>query len=586
MLQHLRVQNLAIIEDIAINFEPGLNIITGETGSGKSLLVKGFGLLMGEKSSSDLIRSHHNYALIEGVFDLNKRPDIQEILHQLSVIHPEQPECLIVRRLIYPEKSKVYINDHQVTLQTLKEVVCPMVEITSRSAPLIEITGQFENKNLLSREFQLELLDAFAHLDELRQRYFKSYQKYLLDKKKWSELSEKLHNRQHHIDFLSFQRNEITNLNLKEDEDIHLEKEIAILKEYRRLAEFAALAQTILGPDAQSPSHQLQFLLKSAHELKNPPESLLPWKGRLKHVLNEIEDLSFEITQIIPENEDWQIELEQKQERLSLIKKIQKKYGPRIQDIFQFLNKIDLELKEYEHLETAVTQLSQSLKVQEVELTELAGRLHQERIHHAAQLAKLVNAHLQDLNMKGVTFHIDLQNLSELSASGISSVEFQILQPGCTDFVPLSKAASGGELSRILLALKVVAAREKWPRTYLFDEVDSGVSGVTAQKIGKKLKEVSQYTGQVICVTHLAQVAVYGDHHYAIKKEILDSQQKPRIYAIKLSQKQREEEIAQLLSGETITESSLENARSLLKQAHQVATHTKLPHRQTPSLGL
>lgn len=566
MLTLIRVHNFAIIDSLSLKFGPGLNIVTGETGSGKSLLIKSLSLLMGEKSNADFIKQDATEALVEGHFNLSHRPDIFEKMKHLSLLG-DDPESLIVRRVIQKDKTKIFINDNLVTLNTLKQLVFPLVDLTSRSSPLIEITGQFENKNLLNKHFHLEMLDHYCPPSPEKELYFKGYQELIKLNKELSDLNTEVRESKKQIDYLSFQFKEIQEAQLNIDEDHSLETKIRILKSNTKLQDFFQLAQVQLGDHANSLLPQLKLLLKKQTEILQISPDMGTWFQQLEQCSEQLIELNYQIEQKMNTNEDIETSLDQSMARLSLIRKLQKKYGSNINDILIYQSELKAKIDRIENFEHHHKQLQAQQTKLTHQLTLSAQKLHQVRTQYALKLSDQINSHLKDLNMKGVEFYVEILLSTELGPWGLSDVEFKANLKGqpSNQAKPLHKIASGGELSRILLALKVVVGNQDYPRTYLFDEVDTGVSGLTAESVGKKLYQVAQHQ-QVICVTHLPQVAAFGNQHFIIEKHP-DLQSKVQAFAV--TKEARIQELARLVSGAKITPTSLKHAKELLKTAQQ-----------------
>jgi DNA repair protein RecN (Recombination protein N) len=564
MLTQIRVHNFAIIDDLSLEFAQGLNIVTGETGSGKSLLIKSLSLLMGEKGNHELIKHGCAFARVEGVFDISERSDIKAKLKELSLTK-EEGDLLIVRRIIQPDKTKVYINDTLVTLQTLRNIVFPLVDLTSKSAPLIEITGQFENKNLLNKAFHAEILDQYCELASKKAEYSTLYDRYLEVLQKLDTAESTKRELKQKSDFLLFQKKEIEVIDPKENEEIEIEGTVKALKNQARLAQFHQLAQGYLSEGSEAIIPSLQSLLKKSHEFESLHPTLPDWFSSLSESLETIKDLSFRLDNAIKIDEESEQQLEHLQARLSDLRKLQKKYGPTTRDVLNFYEKVKNELSLFETFDDTVLELEKEKSQLVKQLTQLATDLHEARLSRGPKLSAQINSHLKDLNMKGIQFQVEVTRLDNFGPNGISDVEFKVKMGAQNALYSLAKVASGGELSRVLLALKVVVSQEKWPRTYLFDEVDTGVSGVTAEKVGRKLRAVSK-SQQVICVTHLPQVAAFGDHHYVIEKEANETSTQAKVVAYRLHEKDRVKEIARLLSGEKITQVSLKHASDLVEQ--------------------
>ena len=566
MLQELRVSQFAIIDSLQIEFQKGLNILSGETGSGKSVLLKSLALLMGEKASSDTVRVGAQQATVEGSFDLKSRPDLEKKLKDLGIeIEDHQ---LIVRRIISAEdKSKVYLNGTLSPLTQLRELVAPMIEVTGPQAPLIEMTGQHDNRNLLSKSYHLDLLDMYAGLWEKRSVYELQFTEWMNLKQQIIDFEKKSLEKNQRIDFLKYQVSELKSLNLDPETDANLEQEIKTLKNSSKLIQFADFCDQVIYHDDDSVSARLKSILKKSVEAAAVDQNIADKVQTLSQAQSLIDESLFELRQYVQKiNLDPEI-LEEKESRLSQIRKLQKKHGENLSDLLQTFEKLQSELNALENSDNHLQDLKKKCSVIELDLNKKADDLHSARANQAKKLTKQVNEELLDLNMKGVTFDIQINRLNELNLTGNSDVEFLSQTSPKDPKRPISKVASGGELSRILLALKksVGAANNKndWPRTYLFDEVDTGVSGTTAEKVGRKLKEIAKGQ-QVICVTHLPQVAAFGDVHFTISKST--QKQQAVMTVTVLNQKERVEEIARLISGEKISKTSLAHAEQLLSE--------------------
>lgn len=565
MLLEIKVNHFAIIDQLHLQFKDGLNILSGETGSGKSVLLKSLGLLMGGKASSDTVRTGSAQAIVEGSFDLKTRADVKSRLIDMGI--DVEDDRLVVRRIISAdEKSKIYLNGSLSTLQNLREIVAPLIEVTGQSVPLIEMTGQHENRHLMSKSYHLDLLDQYVGTLEKRQAYETKYnhlQKLLADIQSLQGQSQTLNQR---LDYLEYQRKEITDLDLSPGEDMEIEQKVKKLKNSARLIQFVESAENILDGDEGSVLERIKTVLKKGQDLSSVDPLLFSKLGSLEQAQNLIGDTLFELGQYLKSIDVDPSELEQMETRLSDLRKIQKKFGPTVDDILKSLLEIEIEISTLQKSEQTLEANKKEVEVLKKDLTKLADDLHSRRSKGVKLLIDSVNSELEELNMKGVTFQIKIEKLTELTATGLSDVEFLSQTSPKDPARPLSKFASGGELSRILLSLKRVVGSSQFPRTYLFDEVDTGVSGPTAEKVGKKLKSIAKGQ-QVICVTHLPQVAAFGDSHFLIQK----NQKKDRVQmeVIDLNFDARVDEIARLISGEKITKTSKAHAHELLKACEQ-----------------
>ncbi len=584
MLTELKVTNFAIIDEVDVLFRPGFNVLSGETGSGKSVLLKSLALLMGEKSVSDTIKSGAAHATVEGSFDISRRSDIKLRLIEAGISDATKvndvEDLLIVRRMISSDgKNRVYVNGRLSTLQQLREIVSPLIELTghpqgvitpsanaSAPAPLIEMTGQHDNRNLHSKSFHLESLDHASSTLSLRRQYYELYKSRAQLLTELARAKEKARTSSERLDFLTFQRDEINAVDFRDDEEKLLET-LQTQKDSKRLLEFIASAEAALYSEDDSALVRLHRVLQggvqfSNSELKKNLESLAQAK-------NYIEDAVYQLREYGQNLAQDPASLEDLENRVSQIKKLQKKYGGSTVSVLSSLARIEAEISQIETLDDSIEKLEKAVSAQTLELKQLAAELHLKRRKGAVAFAREVNRELADLNMKGLTFSVRIDELAELVVTGSSDVEFQIRNSKDDEPRPLAKFASGGELSRILLALKCVVGQmndrehAERPQTYIFDEVDAGVSGMTAEKVGRKLSEISEGQ-QVICVTHLPQVAAFADTHFVIDKST-STKAGVHMTVTELAKADRVNEIARMLSGEKVTRSSIANAQDLLR---------------------
>ncbi len=561
MLVELKVSNFAIIDQIQLEFGTNLNIISGETGAGKSVIVRALGLLMGAKSQTEDVREGLEQSVVEGHFDLSSRKDILSSLKEFGITSSEQE--LLVRRIISRDgKNRVYINGHLSTLADLKNIVAPMVEVTGRGTPLIEVTSQSENKNLLSSQYHLDMLDQFCKTWELRKKVHSLFSRIQNIEDSIQDLRNSSRDRSQRVDFIKFQIDEISSLELNAEKDADLEDRLKILKNQSSLTSFYHNSIEVLEGDSSSVLSLLDKVIKSATNLKHRPEVIEKSIQDLQSAKQLVSQAAFDINQLAQQTLD-EGELDTLESRLSDIRRLQKKFGPLVHDILKAYEEMKSELDTLENSDEKIAQLEIEKKAITVELSPVLQKLSQQRAKGSNKLSDLVNQELAELNMKGVLFSISTETVA-VNGTGQDSVMFAIQNGAKGEQRPLQKSASGGELSRILLSLKVAVGEIDSPRTYLFDEVDTGVSGPTAQKVGKKLKEIA-HGQQVICITHLPQVASYADQHYFISKKSVKGHM--NMTAVALQGKERVEEIARLISGEKLSSTSLAHAKQLLSDA-------------------
>ena len=552
MLLELRVQDFAIIENVRLEFQDGLNIMTGETGSGKSVILKSLALLMGEKATSEDVRSGTETALIEGLFDLSGRKDLKEFLTEQGIDVAE--DMMIVKRMVTNNgRSKVYLNGSLSPLHLLRDVVSPMITVSGHFAPLIELTGQHDNRHLQLKSYHLELLDLFAGTMKQRQQFAQVYSEHLANLKEITALEEAEKNREQRIDFLKFQKEEIDALNLQPGEDTALESKVARARHTQKLSEFCQALQDVFIDDEDSLVQKIRKIESRFSDVKSMDPGLASKAEQLHALRAQVEEFAYDMQSYAKDLSLDPSELQDSEEKLSSLRKLQKKFGATLDEILTAHQDIIQELDSLESMSEKKDELLQKKKEFEMSLKKIGEDLHKKRLSASAQLSKLVNAELGELNMKGERFDVAINKLDDWTSTGITDSEFLL------NSRPLAKVASGGEMSRLLLSLKTVVGSAELPRTYLFDEVDTGVSGPTAEKVGRKLKKIADGQ-QVICVTHLPQVAAFADHHILIEK------QKSQLKAHALTNKERTQEIARLISGEKITATSLKHAEQLLKR--------------------
>ncbi len=563
MLDELQVSNFAIINNIQLNFRQGLNVLSGETGAGKSILLKSLGLLMGDKADASAIRSGAEQAVIEGCFDISQRPDIRTRLADMGIESGEN--TMVVRRIVASgSRARVYINGSLSTLSALREVVSPLVEVTGQAVPLIEMTGQHDNRHLLSKTYHLELLDQYAGTTNLRNEFNSLFTRHREIGEELQQIRADERNRALKLDFLIFQRDEIRSLELSPGDEVTIETETKRLKHSTRLIEFASSVEEGLDGDENSVLSRIHALVSRAAELRALDPSLIEKMGPLEQARSLIQDVVYEIRDYGRDLDSDPARLEELESKLSRLRQLQKKYGATAADILEALDATETEISSLEASDDRIQSLEAETRALADRMTKLGRELHDKRVSAAVLFAKEVNEELLELNMKGVELILSVQQLTEFHSSGATDVEFMTRTSKADAPRALGKAASGGELSRILLSIKQIVGEGVHPRTYLFDEVDTGVSGETAEKVGRKLHTIARGQ-QVISVTHLPQVAAHGDAHFFIQKKTLKDAASMDVR--ELTSEDRVQEIARLISGEKVTPTSLAHAKQLLADA-------------------
>ena len=546
MLRELRIKNLAIIDDLKVRFEKGLNVLTGETGAGKSIIVDSLSLALGSRAQSDLIRSGEKEAVIQAYFEMEGGKELPDFGIDIS-------DGLIIRRsLSVTGKSRVYINDTMVSLQSLAEV--------GRS--LVDIHGQHEHQSLLSVDKHRLLLDSYGKLQGDRGQVESFYREVQALKREGADLRQKMKERAHRLDLLRFQIHEIDASALKTGEKEELIEERIILSNLNRLNELAETAYSMLYGSEGSCVEKLSYIISKVKEMSSIDHSVSDTVHMLESALPFIEDAAISLRGYRDKHDLEPERLVEIEDRLDLIKKLEKKYGEGIEDIIRYRAEAEKELKGLELVDERLDSIEAELKIKEGMFLSSAISLSEKRKKIAKTIEERVKNELKELAFDHAEFVIDIKQ-EAISSLGLDKVEFLFSANPGEPPRPLIKIASGGELSRVMLALKSILADFDSISVLIFDEVDAGIGGKTAESVGKKLKALSN-KHQVLCTTHLPQIASQGDFHLKTEK----GQRDERVYVEvkELSGRVRLNEIARMLSGK-ITEVSLKHAKELLESA-------------------
>lgn len=550
MLDRLMVKDLALIEKSVVEFGPGLNILTGETGAGKSILLGSIQLALGQKANKDMIRHGSEQALIELSFSLGEEKEaaLKELEEDLEI----EEGSLIIRRKISEKKSENRVNDLSVTLAKLREI----------SGELLDLHGQHEHHSLLKEGAHLAILDSFMArrggriLSEVKE----AYENYREKKKKVEAYSLPEEERKRELDFLQFELEELSSANLKPGEEEQLSKDYAVYENRDRLKSLLLRVQEELadrdfhGPvknleEAVTFDESLKNVLDTAYELEAVGEDCL---RAVEHYLDhsEMDEEKFFLLG----------------ERLDTIRSLMMKYGGTEEKALEALSKKEERLRFLTDYEKEKALMEEALARSEEELREKAERLSLERQKTAKELEERIQQEMQELGFLDTRFTFRFEKKKEISEKGFDEVESYVsLNPG-EPLRPLREVGSGGELSRIMLSIKTVLADTDAVPTLIFDEIDTGISGRTAEKVGEKLEKIAK-NHQVILITHLPQIAAKADRHFLIEKNVQEGKTKTEIHA--LNEEASVKELARLLGGEELTEAALQNARSLRAKAKE-----------------
>ena len=562
MLTHLHVKNLALIREAEIDFTEGLNILTGETGAGKSIVIGSVSLALGGRVAKDMVRPGADYGLAELVFLVNRKKQREKLL-ELGIT-PED-DTVIISRKILEGRSINKINGETVTLSQLKEA----------AALLIDIHGQHEHQSLLQKKKHLEILDEFAkeELEPVKEKLAAAYREWKDLKKTLSEAQMDEESRLREISLLEFETDEIEKAELTEGEDEELERRYRRMTNGRRLLEAAGNAYALTGYEEETGAGTA--VGRAVRELQSvlslEDEELSALASQLSDVDGLLNDFNRELSDYLTSLEFDEREFAETEERLNQLNYLKSRYGHTIGEILAYQQKQQERLAALQDYDRYLQELEERLGQAEWELGELCERASEIRKRFAEVLCGKIREHLQDLNFLNVEFEMSFEELPEYTAQGRDSAEFLISTNPGEPLRPLMKIASGGELSRIMLAIKTVLADRDEIDAVIFDEIDVGISGRTAQKVSEKMMLIGR-TRQVICITHLAQIAAMADSHYRIEKTVEDGGTRTQIR--RLDERESVEELARILGGAEITDAVLQNAgemRTLAQEKKQSA---------------
>lgn len=548
------VENLAVVETLRVRFHSGLNLLTGETGSGKSLVVDCVDLLFGGRASAEMIRTDAERARVAGIFEVT--PGAQRVLDEAG-IEADDGEILLEREILRNGKSRAFAASRPVTATLLKDL-----------APhLGEIHGQHEQQRLFTPETQREILDDYAGAAPLLEQVGSLYRRWRGCTEQLEQLDRSEQEKLRMVDLWTFQRNEIEAVAPRPGEDSQLEAERTILRNLARLEENATAAYNALYDNEQSAFAALRIALRRLDELARFDNKLDAVREGLQAASIAMDDAAHAIRDYLGHLEAEPGRLEEVESRLAALDKLKRKYGSSLDQVVAYLEETRRNLAAVETAGERRDQLLHERAALEAAYASLAAKLTALRKDAAAKLKKLVETELASLAMPKAAFHV-LVETAAWSPEGTDSVRFLISANVGEEPRPLEKIASGGELSRVALALKAAAAGASRPRkdavarTLVFDEVDAGVGGSAAEAVGRRLKKLAA-THQVLCVTHLPQIAGFADHHYCVEKR--ETKGRTITVVMELEGEARRREIGRMLSGERITAEALKHAEQLMK---------------------
>jgi DNA repair protein RecN (Recombination protein N) len=554
MLTDLTIKNVAIIDTLQITFKEGLTVLTGETGAGKSIIIDAVGLIMGSRASSDLIRSGEEEAVVEAIFDISALPEIKQQLSEAGFEAAD--ELLIKRSLSRSGRNRIFINGGMATLALLTDI-----------APrLINIYGQHDSQTLLKPENHLRLLDAYAGLNENREAFAQLFQRLNMLRSTIAGLDSAEREAAHRADLLAYQSQEISQAALNEGEEEQLEEQRLLLAHAEKLATGSGDAfERLYGGDGAILG-QLRRISATISELAAIDPALQGNAASIESAFLQLEDAAITLRDYSSRIEADPDTLQAINDRLDLIGRLKKKYAPGITEILAYKADIDTELEQLLGITHSRQDLESEREYLETELKQQGGELTLLRAAAAVKLKRVLEAEAHQLAMKGAVIEPSLEALAEPRVGGYEKIEF-LFSPNPGEIPrPLARIASGGELSRLMLAIKQVLPDSDVP-TLVFDEVDTGIGGATSELVGRKLKNVAARQ-QVLCITHLPQVAVFADQQLRVEKLITDGRTSTRIRELDLNE--RTSEVARMLAGATITDSALKHAAEMLAAGSKI----------------
>lgn len=567
MLREIHIQNYAVIDNLAVEFGPGLNLLSGETGSGKSILVDALGLALGGRTSPEVIRTGEDRALVTAVFSADGKAPWADWLEEYGVAASDDGELILRRELQAGGRSRLLVNDQPVTLAAVR----------SLARRLVEMHGQNEHVALFARDAQLNLLDQFAglsaELDALRALHAR---RRALEQ----ELEGLSHNEQERLrtlDLLGFQVRELEQANLQPGEDARLEEERRILSNLEKIRAAATSAFEELYEDEGAAISRVAAAARQLDELRRYDTSIAPEIEPLAAARATLEDIAAFLRDYVGNLEANPARLEEIEDRLALIDRLKRKYGNSVEAILAYAVETRQRLAGWEHADERREAVRKELAQAAAEYRKAAEALSEKRRDAARRLVKLVREELAQLGMEKTRIEVHFESAPEGQggATGIDEIEFRISPNVGEELRVMEKIASGGEISRLMLALKTVVGQARVSRgarggrhhdvTFIFDEIDSGIGGRVAECVGQRLKRLAR-DAQVLCVTHLAQIACFADSHFYVEKSARANRTVTTIKPLS-GEKERAEELARMLSGSQITDDVLKHAASMLRQA-------------------
>jgi len=563
MLKSLQIKDYALIGLINVEFGKGLNIITGETGAGKSILIDAMGLLLGERALNEVVRKGANKSIVEGIFDVEENHKVKNLLEQNDI--DDFPELILRREISLKGTNRCFVNDTPVSLSLIKEI----------GNLLVDLHGQHEHQSLLRTETHIDYLDEFGNYDDLLTKYKSKYDELIKTEREIEKLKEREAILIEKKEIYEFQIKEIDNVSPEEGEEEKLNDELKILENSEKLAELSTEVYQILYEGDKSVHDLIVNVKNDLNKLTEIDKSFTESSNEAETMLALINDISSFIRSYKSKIDLEPEHIEEVRERLGAINMLKKKYGGTVESVLKHRKKIGEEFELADNFSERITEQNNKLNSIRIDAGKFAKSISEKRKTESKKVRKGIEDSLKELGILDPNFQTEILNevavdnnfitvngkSFKCSAKGIDKVEFFISANKGEDPKPLSKVASGGEISRIMLSLKSTLAKNDKLPLLIFDEIDVGVSGRIAQKVGNVLKDLAEYH-QIIAITHLPQIAGLADHHYEVKKS--DDKIRTSSSIEKLTDEGRVREVAKLMSGEKVTKASIQGAQELM----------------------
>lgn len=564
MLSLLKIRNIALIDELELEFSRGLNLLTGETGSGKSIIVDSLGALTGERVSSDLIKEGAAQALIEGLFSVTPNARLREAFDESGIELDDSDECdVIVRReLAATGKNRIFVNNQLVTAAFLRKI----------GGHLVDIHGQGEQATLNDAATHLEMLDEYASVGALRKTVAEKFAKLAAVRHEIESLREDEAQKLQLLDILRFQVDEIGKASLEPGEDDALEEEKRRLSNVEKLSSLSEDSYNLLYENEEATITTLEKAVRRVTELAEFDSRFAEYAEPLANAQAVLEDLAFFVRDFRSSLEFSPERLGEIENRLAEISRLKRKYGGAVETVLAHYAESSERLKNIETAELRESELQKELAAARDAYLKSARELHDKRSKASTKLAKEIETNLRDVSLEKARFEIRVEGRDDddkaFTAKGFDRAEFYFSANPGESVRPLAKVASGGELSRLMLVLNTTTKRAESPRTMVFDEIDTGIGGRVAEAVGLKLKQLAASL-QVLCVTHQPQVASLADHHFVVRKAA--GKNKTEVGVRELDEAERVEEVARMLAGETITETARQHAREMISKEFRVS---------------